>query len=75
MRLLALAFFTVRAMLGGLVAGLPAGSQWRLFESKSQHFSVRYPPSWNRLATWDGVMDENILDIINFPNSERKNGS
>jgi len=56
------------------VAGLPAASQWRLFESKTQHFSVRYPPSWNRLATWDGVMDENILDIINFPNSERLEG-
>lgn len=74
MGLLALTFFIVQTVLGGSVAGLPAGSQWRLFESKSQHFSVRYPPSWNRLATWDGVMDENILDIINFPNSERLKG-
>jgi hypothetical protein len=74
MRLLALTFFIVRATLGGMGAGLAAGSEWRLFESKTQHFSVRYPPSWNRLATWDGVMDENILDIINFPNSERLQG-
>jgi hypothetical protein len=61
-------------MLRGMGAGLAAGSEWRLFESKTQHFSVRYPPSWNRLATWDGVMDENILGIINFPNSERVEG-
>jgi len=74
MGILTLAFFTIRAILGGLVVGLPPGSQWRLFESKSQHFSVRYPPSWNRLATWSGVMDENILEIINFPNSERLEG-
>jgi hypothetical protein len=71
---LALTFFIVQAMLSGLAAGLPAGPQWRLFESKTQHFSVRYPPSWNRLATSDGVMDENILGIINFPNSERLEG-
>jgi len=74
MGLFALTFFTVQAMLVGSVAGLPAGSQWRPFESKTQHFSVRYPPSWNRLATSDGALDENILDIINFPNSERLEG-
>lgn len=49
-------------------------AHWKLFESRSQRFSVRYPPSWNRLQGVGVAADSDRLEIINFPNAERVEG-
>jgi len=48
--------------------------RWKVFESKTQHFRVHYPASWNQLEGLAGTVNTDILDIINFPNSERVEG-
>ena len=49
-------------------------AHWKLFVSKTQHFSVLYPSSWNRLLVEDHEPDHDTLDIINFPDRERARG-
>ena len=69
---------TILVFLGAVLA--PHGPEerapahWKLFVSKTQHFSVLYPPSWNRLLGLDYLPDTDRLEIINFPNSERARG-
>lgn len=62
--------------LVSLLAGnAPPKAQWKAFESKAQHFRVRYPVSWNRVEGLDGEpASREALDIINFSNSERVKG-
>lgn len=64
----------VAVMPGLLGSGAQAPAHWKLFQSRSQHFSVRYPPSWNRLGGWGVPPDPDVLGIINFPNTERVEG-
>lgn len=42
--------------------------------SRSHHFSVKYPSSWNRLQNPGVAPDPDMLEIINFPNAERVEG-
>lgn len=52
-----------------------AEERWRTFKSTNQHFSVRYPPSWDRLGNDSDLgPDPNCLEILNFPDSERLTG-
>jgi len=51
-----------------------APANWKLFVSETQHFSVVYPGSWNRLLGADGRPINDGLEIINFPNRERVTG-
>ena len=58
-----------------LLAPESRSEAWKSFESRAERFRVCYPASWNRVALWGGEpINEDHLDIINFPNSERLKG-
>jgi hypothetical protein len=56
-----------------LAVGTSDAEQWKTFHSNGQHFSVHYPSSWHRLGAGQFENDD-VLGIINFPNSERVEG-
>jgi hypothetical protein len=60
--------------LGPGRVGADVTAQWKLFVSRSLHFSVEYPSLWNRLQDHDVAPDADTLEIINFPNKERVEG-
>jgi hypothetical protein len=46
------------------------------FESKDHSFSADYPSSWEQMRAFgNGATDNQELDIINFPNRERLEGT
>ena len=68
------ALLILTAALRPLALGAHPPVQWRFFESKTQHFSVRYPASWHRPEAVGVLVDNNIFSIINFPDAERAEG-
>lgn len=67
-------FLIIAAIPGLLGSGAHAPAGWKLFQSRSQHFSVRYPASWHQIKAADGRVDNDRLSIINFPNAEIVSG-
>jgi len=69
---------TILLILGAVLLSpeprVGAAGQWKPFTSKTLHFSVLYPASWNRLLALDDLPDPDRLDIINFPNRDRAEG-
>lgn len=69
-----------RALVLALLAwnsafGSPVPRGWKIFESTTYGFKVRYPAQWQELRGIDGTpRSKDSLDIINFPNSERAQG-
>lgn len=61
-------------LVGAAAMTVGASYQWKVFESRTQHFRVSYPASWNLLEGVGGAVYADRLDIINFPNSERAEG-
>ena len=45
------------------------GTTWKTFKSEKYHFSVTYPPSWH-----GSNHETEILEIFDFPSSERVKG-
>lgn len=60
-------------LLLALTAGTSSAEHWKIFQSKGQFFTVRYPSSWHRIGTGQ-FENQDVLGIINFPNSERAEG-
>jgi|SRR5579862_6871540 len=69
----ALGYLLILSALAGFLYA-DVHTQWKLFVSRSQHFSVRYPSAWNQLQDRDVTLDRDTLEIINFPNSEIVSG-
>ena len=69
-----LLLFIIASASSALGQGGQVSRGWGVFESRSQHFSVRYPASWHQMVAADGSVDHDTLSIINFPNSEIVSG-
>jgi hypothetical protein len=74
MNTLPTALLILTAALRPLALDAHPPGQWRFFESKTQHFSVRYPASWHRPEAAGVPVDDNVFSIINFPDADRAEG-
>ena len=57
-----------------MLPAMAVPTSWKAFLSASENFAVRYPASWNRVQNPGTPPNAEVLQIINFPNSQREPG-